>query len=119
MQWDGTNPIRKQKSEKISPKIPPKAARRPNDLLSGRLPNQLPGQRAGPCTPASACANQATPELTETATDTLNSATPMALEVKHFSLNITLTTGLDFQELTVDTDSNVTPAHSFGANDDK
>ena len=51
----------------------------------------------GPSTLASAGADQATPELTKTETDTPKSATPTALEVNHFSLNTTLTTGLYFQ----------------------
>ena len=79
--------------------------------------NALSVGGAGPFTPASASADQATPELTKTATDAPNSATTMALEVNHFSLNLILTTGLDVQELTVNTDSDVTPAGSFGEND--
>ena len=74
---------------------------------------------AGTYTTASAGAAQATPELTETATAAPKSTTPTALEVYHFSLNLTLTTGLEVQKLTVDTDSDITPAGIFGANDDK
>ena len=48
---------------------------------------------AGPSTPSSASAVQATPELPKTATVTPDSATPTVLEVNHFSLNLTLTTG--------------------------
>ena len=73
---------------------------------------------AGLCTTASVGADQATPELTKTSTDAPNYATPTTLEVNHFSLNLALTTGLDVQELTLDTDIDVTPAGSFGANDD-
>ena len=47
----------------------------------------------GPSTPASADVYQSTPELTKTAIATPKSSTPMALEVNHFSLNLTLTTG--------------------------
>ena len=72
---------------------------------------------AGPCTLSSVGDNQATPELNETAKDTPKSATPTALEFKNFSLNLTLTTGLGVQELTVKTDSDITPAGSFGVND--
>ena len=72
----------------------------------------------GPSTPASAGAAQATTELTNTATYAPNSATPTALEVNYFSLNLTLTTCLDVQEITANTDSDVTLADSFGANDD-
>ena len=72
----------------------------------------------GPSTTVSAGADQETPELTKTATTTPKSATPTALEVNNFSLNLTLTTGLDVQELTVNTDSDITSAGSFGANND-
>ena len=73
---------------------------------------------AGLSTQASASAIEATPKLIKTATATPKSATPTALEVNNFSLNLTLTTGLDVQELTVNTDSDITSAGSFGANDD-
>ena len=73
---------------------------------------------SGPSTPVSTSAAKATLELTKNATATPKSATPTAIEVNHFSLNLTLTTGLDVQELTVNTDSDITSAGSFGANDD-
>ena len=72
----------------------------------------------GPSTPASSGSAQATPELTKNETANPKSATPTALEVSHFSLNRTLTTGLDVQELTSNTDSDITLAGSFGANDE-
>ena len=73
---------------------------------------------AGPSTQASASAVQATLELTKTATATTKYATPTALEVNHLSLNLTLTRGSEVQELTANTNSNVTSAGSFGANED-
>ena len=72
MQRDDTNPIWKQKSEKISPKNPPKASHRTTDLLSGRPPNHfqdgdltfsLTASSVGgarPFTPDSASADQET-----------------------------------------------------------
>ena len=72
----------------------------------------------GPSTLASSGADQATPELTKTETDAPKSITPTALEVKRSSLNLALTTSLYVQELTVNTDSDITSAGSFGANDD-
>ena len=68
---------------------------------------------AGTSTQASASAIQATPEITKTATATPKYAIPMAFEVNHFSLNLTLTRCSEVQELTANTNSNVTLAGSF------
>ena len=71
----------------------------------------------GPSTPASAGAAQATPELTETATATPESATPTPLKCGKFSLNLTIPTCLEVQELPVDINRGVTLTGSFGTDD--
>ena len=69
-----------------------------------------------PYPPAKTSATQAAPELTETATSASKSATPTALQGGNWSLNLTLLTGLEVQEITANTDSDVTSAFSFGTN---
>ena len=58
-----------------------------------------------------------TPELTKNETDTPDSTTPMAIEGRNSSLNLTLPSGLKVQELPANTDIDVTSAVSFGEND--
>ena len=71
----------------------------------------------GPSPLASYGAAQATPELTENATAAPKSSTPTALKVGNRIFNLTLPTGLEYQELPADTYSYVTSMGSFGAND--
>ena len=67
--------------------------------------------------PASAGATQATPKISNNVTAATEYATPTALKGGNYTLNITLPTGLEDQEIPVETDSDVTLAVSFGRND--
>ena len=71
----------------------------------------------GTSPPSSTGDAQATPELTETATATPESATPTPLKCGKFSLNLTIPTCLEVQELPVDINRGVTLTGSFGTDD--